>query len=99
MLFLSSSLMVCPSAEQRKAKFIREPLEVSQETGVPEAKPIVAALSPTGQDTLCFTLSSVEHSVTTASSSLSTSLLISLWRTVSAEVSWLTTWPMVPSTE
>lgn len=82
-----------------KAKFIKELLEVSPRTLVLVARPTAAAPSPTELDTLCFTHSSVEHSVTIASSSLSTLLLTLSWITVSAEVLWHTTWPMELSTE
>ena len=64
--------MVCPSAEPKKERSIKEPSEVNLETMVLEAKPIDVVPSLIEQGTLCFTLSSVGLLALTASSSLST---------------------------
>ncbi len=64
--------MVCLSAELKKERSIKEPLEVNQKNLVKVVKHIDAVLLLIEQGTLCFTLSLEEHSVTTASSSSST---------------------------
>ena len=78
--------MVCHFQELVKVRFIKELSVVSPKISEREVKPTDAVLSPIEPDIVCFILFSEEPSDTIASSSLSTLLLISLWKMENAEV-------------
>ena len=91
--------MVCHFQELVKVKSIKELSVVSHKISERVDRPTDAVLSLIELDIVCFTLFSEELLVMTAFSSLNTLLLTSLWKEVSAEVSWLTTWLMGPFIE
>ena len=95
----NSSHMVCHSQEPRKARSIKELSEVNLKIMERAVRLIDAALSQTELAIVCSILFLEEPLVTIAFSSSNISVWILLWKTVSAEVSWLTTWLTVPSTE
>ena len=86
--------MECHFQEPKRAKFTKELSEVNLKTTEREVKPIDAALSPTELVTVCFIPYLEELLVMIASSLLNTSPWTLLWKMESAEVLWLTIWPM-----